>query len=241
MEFTLDHYLLLLGGSALATLAGSLLGVGGGFIILGILSALLPTTTLVPVLAVVLACIDVSRTLAFRHHIHTETIRSFVPGSIVGVIAGSLLFVSLSEKVIGTGLSLLILATLLTPVNRLQWKIRYPFYWVGKLHAFLSTLFGYGGLFQATMMRTPLSNQQITATLASCFLALELMKITSYSLLGFNYGPYLGIILVTACGAIPASYVGRQLAGAVNASVYRLAYKCIVCVIVGNILWRVWS
>ncbi|MBR9911971.1 MAG: sulfite exporter TauE/SafE family protein [Gammaproteobacteria bacterium] len=240
VELFTAQYLLLFVSSFLATLIGSMLGIGGGFIVLGVLSVLLPVTVLVPVLAGVLACIDLSRAVAFRAHIHTPTCSPFLLGCVLGVAGGATLFLSLPEAVIGTGLALLILFSLALPSIKLRWRIRYPFFWVGAAHSFLSTLFGYGGLFQAAMLQTALTNLQITATLAAGFLVLELMKIGSYLMGGFDYQPYLGLIVAAACGAIPASLLGRRLAQRVSSELYKSAQRAILALIAINILLRVW-
>jgi len=240
-EASLFHYALLLLGSFMATLTGSLLGIGGGFIILGLLSSLFPISVMIPLLAGVLACIDLSRAIAFRAHLQISIFHCFVIGCVIGVIGGSILFISLPEKVIGTGLGLLILLSLLEPSNLIRWKFKYPFVWIGTIHSFLSSMFGYGGLLQAVLIRTPLGNLQITATLATCFLILELLKVSSYAIGGFDYQPYIGVIVASVCGAIPASIIGKRLAHRVSQKLYRTVQKIIIVLIASNILFKVWA
>ncbi|MAZ87369.1 MAG: hypothetical protein CL693_06975 [Cellvibrionaceae bacterium] len=239
-EWSFAPYILLGVGSFVATLTGSLLGVGGGFIILGVLSILLPINILIPVLAAVLACIDLSRSLAFRNHIHTPIFYPFLLGCIIGVTGGITFFLSLPKEAIGTGLAILILLSLIIPVSPLKWNIKYPFVWIGTIHSFLSTMFGYGGIFQAAVMQTSLAKMRTTATLASSFLMLELMKVASYVANGFSYQSYLGIILAAACGAVPASIIGRKLAHQVSLKFYRTGQRIILGVIAINILIGVW-
>lgn len=241
IELTFIHYGLLFFGSFLASLFGSLIGIGGGFIILGLLSFLFPLSVMVPLLAGVLACIDLSRAIVFHSNIHLPIFYPFLIGCFIGVLGGSALFISLSETVIGTGLGVLILFSLVQPDNRIRWKFKYPFVWVGVIHSFLSTMFGYGGLLQAVMIRTKLGNIQITATLATSFLILELLKVGSYAMGGFDYQPYIGVIVAAACGAIPASIIGRKLAHRVSLEFYRVAQKIIIGLIAINILLRVWA
>ena len=236
-----DHYLLLFIGSFAATLTGSLLGIGGGFIVLGLLSVLFPVTVLVPVLAGVLVCIDFSRAIAFRSYLHTPIFYAFSSGGIIGVFIGAMIFISLPEKVIGTGLAALIVFSLILPADKIRWNIKYPFFWIGTVHSFLSTMFGYGGILQTAMIRTQLKGQQITACLAFCFLVLEIMKVCTYTIHGFDYWPYLGSIAATACGAIPASYIGKQLTYKVSSTLYRRGYKILICVIALHLLIKIWA
>lgn len=237
----IEHYLLLLVGSFLATLIGSVVGIGGGFIILGVLSVLLPISILVPVLAAILASIDLSRAIAFRAHLYKPIFYPFTIGCFFGVAAGTALFISLPEKIIGTGLVVLILMTLLFPKGKQFNGLKQPYIWIGIVHSFLSTIFGYGGLFQSSILRSNLINLQLTATLATSFLMLELLKISFYVMHGFNYGPYLNIIITAACGAIPASLIGRKFAGKIGERFYRVAQKLIIGIIVISILVKVWA
>jgi uncharacterized membrane protein YfcA len=240
-EIQILHYVFLLLGSFLAAFTGSVLGVGGGFIILGLLSIVFPLAIMIPLLAAILACIDLSRAIAFRSHVQTNILYPFSIGCVVGVFAGSILFVSLSETIIGTCLGLLILLSLLKPTKAIRWKFKYPFVWLGTIHSFLSTMFGYGGILQAIVIRTSLGNLQITATLATSFLVLELLKISSYAIGGFDYQPYLGVIVVAVAGAIPASILGRKLAHRVSRKFYRTAQKITIVIIACNILYKVWA
>jgi uncharacterized membrane protein YfcA len=216
-------------------------GIGGGFIILGVLSVLLPITTLVPVLAAILASIDLTRAIVFRAHLYKPIFYPFSIGSFFGVVTGTALFISLPEKVIGTGLVVLILMTLLFPLGKRFNSLKQPFIWIGIVHSFLSTIFGYGGLFQSAILRTKLSNLQLTATLATSFLLLELLKISFYVIHGFNYSPYISIIITSACGAIPASLLGRKFAGKIGQKFYRTSQKVIIGIIVISILIKVWG
>jgi uncharacterized membrane protein YfcA len=241
IELSSLHYLSLLLASFMSTLIGSLLGIGGGFIILGLLSVVFPVTIVIPLLAAVLAGIDLSRAFAFRFYLHKPILKPFLVGCSIGVTAGSMLFISLSETVIGTGLAILILLSMTNPGQKINWKLKYPFVWIGAIHSFLSTMFGYGGLLQASIIRTNLGNLQITATLATSFLILELLKVYSYALGGFDYEPYIGVIVITACGAIPASLIGRKLAHRISHESYRSAQKVLIGLIAINLLIKIWT
>lgn len=196
---------------------------------------------MIAVLAGVMAPVDLTRAFVFRSHLHTPIFYPFVLGCIVGVTAGAMLFVSLPERALGTGLALLILVSMAYPAGKIRWQIKYPFLWIGSIHSFFSTMFGYGGVFQAAMLQTTLANLQVTATLATSFLVLELMKIGSYAVGGFDYTPYLGIVVVAACGAVPASFIGRRMAHKVTTTFYRAAQKAIVGMIAINILVKTWE
>ncbi|AEE24417.1 MAG: TSUP family transporter [Paraglaciecola chathamensis] len=236
----IEHYLLLLVGSFFATLMGSLVGVGGGFIIIGILSIFLPINILIPVLAAILASIDLIRAIAFRQYLFKPIFFPFALGCIVGVACGTFFFVTLPEKVIGTGLVALVIVTLFTPLGAKFNHLKHPYTWIGVTHSFLSTIFGFGGLFQSAILRTKLVNLQLTATLATSFLVLEILKINFYMIHGFDYTPYLGIILSAVGGAIPASLIGRKYAVTISDNFYRTFQKAIIGCIAMSILAKVW-
>tara|TARA_R110000851_G_scaffold333529_1_gene514804 strand:+ start:15909 stop:16658 length:750 start_codon:yes stop_codon:yes gene_type:complete len=239
-EITQAQYGIILLGSFLATLLGSLLGLGGGFIALAVLSAIFPLTIAIPLLAAVLAGIDISRAIAFRKHIYHSIVTPFAMGAVIGVVCGSLLFLTLSEKIIGTGLSILILGSLFGRFPQLKWPLRQQFFYLGSVHAFLSTMFGFGGLLQAAVIKTKLHSFQITGTLAASFLILEVYKIVSYTAGGFTYTPYLLLIAIVLCGSLPASYLGKKWAPLISQNLYRGAQKVIITLIALNIFYHVW-
>lgn len=231
---------MLLFGSFFATLMGSLVGVGGGFVIIGILSIFLPINILIPVLAAILASIDLVRAAVFRANLYKPIFYPFAVGCIFGVAFGTFFFISLPEKVIGTGLVALVTVTLFTPLGAKLNRLRYPYAWIGVTHSFLSTIFGFGGLFQSAIIRTNLMNVQLTATLATSFFVLEVLKINFYIIHGFNYTPYLGIIISAVCGAIPASLIGKKYAVRISDNFYRIFQKLIIGFIAISILVKVW-
>ena len=50
--------------------------------------------------------------------------------------------------------------------QRLAAKVPHPFFWVGLVHTFLSTVSGAGVLFQSVIVNSKLSKEQVVATIA---------------------------------------------------------------------------
>jgi len=119
--------------------------------------------------------------------------------------------------------------------------IRHPFFFVGGIHAFLSTLFGVGTLLQPAILRTNLVKLQITGTLAASLAILDVFKITGYVWHGFHYTPYIAHIVLATIAGFAGTWAGRQITHRVSEAVFRLVFKGLITLVAIRLLYRGWS
>src|SRR5690606_38308066 len=111
---------------------------------------------------------QIARCHYFRAHIRRPIVVACAIGSLIGVAIGARIFVSMPEALIALLLGAMLLALAWLPRLRARMPLRHPFFLVGLLHSFTSTLFGVGAFLQPAILQTGLDKQQITATLAAC-------------------------------------------------------------------------
>lgn len=226
-------------GAYLSTVAG----MGGGLLILASCSQIMPITAVVPLNGVFVLASQVARISQFHKYIAWEITRPFIPGSIIGTILGSFIYFSLPE----TAIALLLGTVMLwfcwvpsTPASKkISRNIPHPYFWVGIIHTFLSTLAGVGGLFQSLMVNSKLGRNEIVATIAATLFAMSLFKTIGYLLAGFNYLEFLPIILLSWVTGVLGTAVGKRSLHKISDNFFRQLIKAMVTIFSLRLFWQV--
>lgn len=230
-------FLVVVSGSFLAALCNAAFSAGGAMIILAVTSTVLPVTAIVPLHSTLLIGSTASRALFFRGHINWSIAWPFLIGSVVAVAIAARIYIELPETAIATAISIVMLVAIWLPEIRWRPSIRHPWVIVGFLHSFFSTLFAYGALLHAIILHTGLNRRQILGTMAACLTGMGIFKIAGYSLHGFDYGPYLGVIAFAVVAAFVGTWVGKQVADRVSERVFRFVFRALVTVTAVRLLY----
>ena len=227
-------------GSFFSAYVSAAFAVGGGFIMLAIVSGVLPITTAVPMHAWMMLGLSLSRFWYFRKEVVWRIVTPFLLGACIGVFAGGRVYFDLSEFLLSLVIGLLILAAVWMP--KVEWgsRIPTPYFWIGVIHSFLSTLFSFGGLYQPLIIRSALSKLQIVGTLAAGLLFMNLLKLGAYSYYGFDYGPYFYVILGAILAAIPGAYLGKKTLHRIPEEKFRLIFRLIMSCFALRLLYKAW-
>ena len=232
---------LIIVGSFFSAFISAAFAVGGGFIMLAIVSSTLPITAAVPFHSCMMLGLSLGRSWYFRREICRRIVWPFLLGALIGVSIGGRVYFDLSEFLLSLVIGLLILVAVWMP-QQVKWGARFPvpFFWVGIAHAFLSTLFSFGGLFQPLMLRAALSKLQIVGTLSAGLLFMNVLKISAYTYYGFDYGPYSGVITAAVLAAVPGAYLGKKLLHHIPEDRFRLIFSLIMTCFALRLLYRAW-
>jgi len=227
-------------GSFFSTAISSAFGVGGGFIMIAVLSAILPISAMVPIHSVMMIGLSLSRTWFFRKDIRWSIVIPFVPGAAIGAYFGTRLYVGLPEVFVASAIAILLLLAVWMPEIKLKREIPHPFFLVGLIHAFLSSLFSFGAVFQPVMMRTRLNKLQITATLSAALTFMNIFKISGYLGHGFDYEPYLNVLLLAVLVAFPGARLGKSMLHRISEQQFRRVFKIVLTIFAIRLLFRAW-
>ncbi len=227
-------------GSFFSTAISSAFGVGGGFIMIAILSAILPIAAMVPIHSVMMIGLSLSRTWYFRNDIHWPIVIPFVFGAAIGAFCGTRLYVGLPEVFVAFAIAMLLLLAVWSPEIKFKREIPHPFVLVGLIHAFLSSLFSFGAIFQPVMMRSKLNKLQITATLSGGLTFMNIFKISGYLGHGFDYKPYLNVLILAVLVAFPAAKIGKTMLHRISELQFRRVFKIIMTIFAIRLLYRAW-
>lgn len=223
-------------------LFSTLAGLGGGLFTLAATSLLLPVTVVVPLNGVLILAGQVTRAAQFRRHIDWQITLPFIPGSVVGAVAGAYVYFGLPEALLAFLLGcVMVWMAWIPPSDRARKfaaRIPHPFFWVGVLHTFLSSVLGAGALFQSLMVNSRLSKDAFIATIAGTMLFMALFKSAGYMLAGFDYRPYLLLIALSWIMGIAGTVLGKLCVDIVPDRYFRLIIRIVVSLFALRLFWQ---
>lgn len=226
-------------GSFFSTVAG----LGGGLFTLACTSLLLPVSIVVPLNGVLILAGQITRALQFHRHIDWSITLPFIPGSLLGAMLGSLIYFALPETILAFLLGCVMLWFCWVPPSQaarhLAGRIPQPYFWVGIVHTFLSTVAGVGALFQSMMVRSTLPKEGVVATIAGTLLFMALFKSLGYLVAGFDYGPWLPVIALSWVTGIGGTLLGKRCLNILPDHWFRLLIKTVVTLFALRLFWQV--
>lgn len=238
--FTDSTTLIITSASFIAAYVNAVFATGGYFIILAISTWVLPMTTALPLQPALIYTSLIARVAYFWRHTNWHIVMTFCLGAVVGVFTGARTFVTLSEAILNLAVGgMMLFITWLPPIGYRP-KFNYPYIPVGIIHGFLTTAIGGSAILQTIMMRTTLLKKQVTGTLASCFIAMEAMRIIGYASVGFDYGNYLPMIFMASLAGLLGTWVGKHTEHLITEKGFRIIFKWMMTFVALRLLYRGW-
>lgn len=228
--------LALMGTSFCTSMLTAAFGTGGGAILLAVLATLLPATALIPVHGVVQLGSNTGRALVMLPHLARGILVSFLIGSVVGIGLGGVLVTGLPPAVLRLGIGLFLIWSLLAKppafIRRSAWL-------AGGFSSFLTMFFGATGPFVSAYVKA-LGTDRLTyvATHAACMTTQHLLKVIAFGLLGFAFGPYLGIIAGMVVFGFAGTLTGRQVLLRIDERRFRFVLNASLAVLAANLIWE---
>ncbi len=223
-------------------LFSTLAGLGGGLFTLASTSLLLPLPVVVPLNGVLILAGQITRVAQYYRYVDWKITLPFIPGSVLGAIAGAYVYFGLPEALLAFLLGcVLIWMAWARPSARTRAavaRIPFPFFWVGILHTFLSSVLGAGALFQSLMVNSRLSKDAMIATIAATMLFMALFKSAGYILAGFDYTPYLLLIGLSSLMGMTGTIVGKLCVDVLPDTYFRMIIRIVVSLFALRLFWR---
>lgn len=227
----------IVGGSFLAAACNAAFSNGGAMIILAVTSTVLPVSAIVPLHSTLLIGSTSSRAIVFRKYIDWRIAGPFLAGSVVAVAIAARIYVALPETIIASAIAIVMLVAIWLPAISWRPKLRHPWALVGFVHSFLSTLFAYGALLHAVILHTGLRRRQVVGTMAMSLTGMGVFKIAGYALNGFDYMPYLAVILCSIFAAFAGTWVGKFVIDRISEATFRFVFRALVTVTAMRLLY----
>ena len=207
----------------------AVLGLGGGMLLISVMSVFLPPAAIVPVHGVVQFASNASRGAFSAKDIRRDILWPFLIGCLIGTLAGSRVVLKVPNEFLPMPLGIFILT--MTWLPQIKKKLWFPgrFLSLGFVQAFLTLFVGATGpLNMPFLIRAGLSRDQLVVTGAAFMTIVHLVKIITFGLLGFAFGPYLFLMLLMILAVISGSYAGTRLRHQVPEQFFLMAFKLLI-------------
>ena len=224
-------------GSFLAAVSNAAFSSGGAMIVLAVTSTVRPVSVVVPSHSTLLIGSTASRALVFRRHVDWRVAGPFLVGSLVAVAIGARIYFELPDAMIGVAIALVMLLAIWLPDVRWRPRLRHPWAIVGFVHSLLSTLFAYGALLHAVILHTGLRRREVVGTMAVALTGMSLFKITGYAVNGFDYRPFVAVIVLSVVAAFLGTWLGKRINDRVSESTFRFVFRALVTVTALRLLY----
>ncbi|MEM6520461.1 MAG: sulfite exporter TauE/SafE family protein [Cyanobacteria bacterium P01_C01_bin.70] len=239
--------LLISGSSFVAWFFSMLAGGGSPFILIPLLSLLLGTQAVAPVITTGLLIGNAQRSLFFWREIDWRVTAWYLPGCLAGSMLGALIFAWVKADWLQILLGVALLAMVLNywlgkvlnwgdrPVSIKAWY----FLPVAFLNSVGSALIGSTGPIMNPMYFSyGLEKEAMIATKASNKAFLHIFKLLSYAALGVLEPNYIGYGLLIGLGAVPANLLGKWVLERISNDQFRQMVYAFVAVSGVVMLWE---
>ncbi|WP_156119928.1 sulfite exporter TauE/SafE family protein [Leptolyngbya sp. KIOST-1] len=229
--------------SFVAWFLSMLAGGGSPFILIPLISLLLGTQAVAPVITTGLLIGNAQRGLVFWQQIDWRVTAWYVPGAVVGALIGGYGLTQLHAEglqlLLGVGLLAMVVNYCL-PTRERQWTLKAAhFLPLSLVNAIGSGLIGSTGpAMNPFYLGYGLEKEAMVATKAFNKAVLHLVKLVAYATFGSLSREYLLYGLVIGLGAIPANWLGKQVLEKMSAQQFRQLVFAFVAVSGITMIWQ---
>ncbi|NNU15898.1 sulfite exporter TauE/SafE family protein [Parvularcula sp. ZS-1/3] len=202
------------------------LSIGGGLLLIGTMSALLPPAAVIPVHAVVMVGSNAGRSGLLLPHVEWRIIGWFAAGALVGGLIGAQVVFGLPPQILRLAIAAFILFTQWGP--KVSLPLGAPFYALaGGLSMFLTLFVGASGPFiTAILAKIPqFSRLALIATAGACMTLQHGGKVLIFGISGFDYGAWLGLMAAALVAGFAGTFMGTRFLKRIDEALFRKALK----------------
>lgn len=227
--------LTLVAASAGTSFLTAAFGIGGGVVMLGILASLLPPVALIPVHGIVQLGSNLGRASVLVRHVLWTAVPGFAAGALVGTALGGMIVVNIPPEAVQIGVGVFILISIHAGMPNLG---HVGIWLAGGIASFLSMFFGATGPFLATYLYSlKLGRMQQVATHATMVTLQHLLKVLAFGLLGFAFGPYLGLVAAMIATGFLGTLAGSFVLMHAKEKNFRRGLNILLTILAARLIW----
>lgn len=218
-------------------------GVGGGVLLLAVLSLLIPVAAIIPVHGLVQLGANGNRSLLLRRHIDWRTIAYFLPGSIIGAALAALFLVELPLMLLQLSIALFILYLCWGP--RLPGKVLNDW---GTLAAaaittFISYFVGATGPLVAAFIKQKFAEdrQRSVASFAMTMTLQHGPKALIYGVAGFAFSQWLLLVLLMVIAGAIGTKLGLMQLAKLSDKRFTWLFNTVLTLLALRLIWQALS
>lgn len=223
--------LVLIGLSFVTSMITATFSLGGGLLMVAVLALVFPPAVVVPVHGAVQLGSNAGRALVQRAHIQWQLIGWISLGAVVGVIVGGQFAFLLPEHLFTLIIGCFVLVTAWLPQPRIVGESRLVQVIGGAVISALSMVVGPTGPLIATFVKGLPDRRQLVATHAMLMTVQNLLKVVTFTALGFAFSAYLPLVVAMIVAGFGGTAIGSRILLKVPERVFRIGFKVLLTVV----------
>jgi uncharacterized membrane protein YfcA len=223
--------LILVGLSFVTSLITATFSLGGGTLMVAALALAFPPAIVVPIHGCVQLGSNAGRALVQRAHIQWHLIVWISLGAVLGVIVGGQFANALPEQLFTLIIGCFVLITAWLPQPRIVGENRVVQFIGGAVISALSMVVGPTGPLIATFIKGLADRRQLVATHAMLMTVQNLLKVVTFTALGFAFAAYLPLVAAMIIAGFGGTAVGSHILLKVPENVFRVGFKVVLTIV----------
>ena len=207
-DVTLLQALILIGVAGFTSALTAAIGIGGGLILLAVMTTLFPVSVAIPVHGVLQLGSNAGRAILQWRHVDRSILLWIALGGLLGTVSGAQIIVEIAEAPLKIGVAIFVLLSVWGPKIKIPKPGAKTFFATGAVGAFLTLFFGATGPIVASVLgRTGLDRFTIVATHGGAMVIQHSFKIIAFGFLGFSYAQWLPVMVA----ALSFGFIGTKI------------------------------
>lgn len=224
--------------SALASTITAALSLGGGILMLSVLSLIFPPAIVLPVHGAIQLGSNGSRAVLQRAHIHWPIVGWMSVGAIIGSAIGGHFAAQLPQPLFRLAIGLFILFMVWVPRPRISGRGPIENIIGGAVIAFLGMIVGVTGPLVLTFIRNLPNRLELVGTHAMLMTVQNTAKVLAFIAYGFAFAAYMPLLAVMIASGLVGTVIGSAMLVRMPEKGFRLAFRIIVTVLAFDLIRR---
>lgn len=223
--------LILIGLSFVTSMITATFSLGGGMLMVVVLALVFPPAVVIPVHGAVQLGSNAGRALVQREHIQWHLILWISLGAVIGVVVGGQFANLLPEHLFTLIIGCFVLITAWLPQPKIVGENRVVQFVGGAVISALSMVVGPTGPLIATFIKGLADRRQLVATHAMLMTVQNLLKVVTFTALGFAFAAYLPLVVAMIIAGFGGTAVGSHILLKVPEKAFRIGFKVLLTVV----------
>ena len=219
--------------SFISSFISSIVGFGGGMLLLGILALNFPVSKVIPLHAVIQLGSNLNRLFFFRFKVKWNIFLPFALGCIIGIPIGGIFFYSVNEDFLKILVAFFITFNV---INKFPTLSKNKMFLTGIISSFLSTIIGVtGSLISSVVQSFNLSKPEYISSCAFLLFTQHICKCILFGLMGFAFYEYNLLIILVILSGILGTFAGKNIIYKIPDRFLKLGIRIILLLISLNL------
>lgn len=224
--------------SFLGSLIAGALGLGGGVLVLATMANLLVPTALIPIHGVVQLGSNFSRAIMSWRQTLFAIVPPFLLGTVIGAAAGAQFIVALPKSLLQIIIAIFILSSTWLPNLQSKSASKIKFFFVGIITTIVTMFVGGTGVLVGAFVAPACPERHQFVSTHSVVMTIQHgLKIVTFVLLGFAFGPFIPLLIGLVTFSFVGSFAGRLLLNRLPEPIFRVALKLTLTVLALQLLY----